>query len=171
MARSKSTAWFEVEMDRKAISDLNRALSMFEEKHADYLREALAKSAHLLMPEIRSRARGGIANRVEYSGLKGTKAGVRAVIVIGHPGARSMEFGRKRWYRSPGAGNNRDGQKRAKGSMRRGLAIYPRGQKPRPFLGIERGDGAIGATAEPIKKLLSEAVAAEWRRLGGEVLP
>lgn len=168
MARSKNTAWFEVQLDGKAVSQLNRALSLFEEQHADFLREALAKSAHILTPEIKRRAKGSISNRVEYAGLKGTKAGVRAVITINHPGARSAEFGRRRWHVSPGAGNNRGTQKRAKGSMKRGKVVIRPGQKARPFLGVEKGDAAIGAKADEIRTLLTNAIEQEWIRLGGE---
>lgn len=147
---------------------LARAMRVLGDQDAPFLKDALVKSNNLLAAEIRSRATGGLANSVHIIGLKGegSARGLRAVVQVRHPGSRSVEFGRVKYYTDFTGGNNRPGSKRKKGSIRRtGTLVTRRGQRPRTYVGIKHGSHAIGATAPEISKILSEAIDKEWARL------
>ena len=168
MARSGNRGNASWGIEVHGTKELRRAFKVLGEKEAPFLRKALDEAGHILESEAAKRAPGGIAAGVGFAGVKGVGAAVRAVIRIKHPGARSMEFGRVWYYRSAiGAGNNRTGSKRAKGSIKsKGhKARASRGQAARPYLGIIGGDQAIAASHDRVAELLTEAYVKEWERL------
>lgn len=127
---------------------LQKALRVLGEKDAPFLKEALETSGRMLSREAGSRAPGGIGRAVKFTAVRGKPSGLRAIVNVKHPGSRSMEFGRK-WYGRP----------------RRRVA---RGQQARPYMGIIRGDAAVGATNDEVKRLISDAFDKEWERIGAE---
>lgn len=135
---------------------LVRALRLFEDAEAPFLREAMNDAGQLLERAAESRAPGGIANRVEFVGTRGSGPRIRALIKVRHPGAKSMEFGRKKFYR--GFVNRRQ---RSTGQA---FQASP-GQRPRPFVGIRRGDHAIGAVRDDVERRLKRAFEQEWNRV------
>ena len=126
----------------------------------------MGDAAKILAVEIRARARGGIKAKVRggYARHKGNL--LLATASVSHPGGRPMEFGRTTYYRGF-KGNNRPGSPRAKGSMKRGRAFTTRGQRERVYIGIKRGDAAVGAAEPQIEELFSKAILAEWERKQG----
>lgn len=170
---SRSGATWSVEVT--GTTQLKRAFRVLAEPDAPFLREALAAAGRILEHEAASRAPGGIAKGIGFSGVRGVGASLRAVISIKHPGARSMEFGRVWYYHQVGAGvsgmgNNRPGSKRVKGSMKTKGTKYRAspGQKAKPFLGVKDGGHAIGASKDRVVALIGEAFEREWERLGAE---
>ena len=70
-----------------------------------------------------------------------------------------------------GIGNNRAGSKRKKGSMKSQFRykvgeLGSAGQRPRPYLGVIKGNAALGAVREQVEKKLTDAVRKEWDRIG-----
>ena len=138
---------------------LKRALRVLSETDAPFLREALTESGQLLRGAAARRAPGGIANKVDFVGVKGSGGTLRALIQIKHPGGMAMEFGRSLYYRG-------FTKRRMKATGRRFRASP--GQKARPYLGITKGDAAIGEVGERIKRLILQAIQDEWERIGRE---
>jgi hypothetical protein len=105
---------------------------------------------------------------VAFVGVRGKGGQLRAVVTMKHPGARSMEFGRFNYYRGF-QGNNRNGAKRGKGSVKgsghKFQVLKGRGQSPKPFLGVIEGGHAIGAVKDDVEQLLTAAIRAEWNRI------
>lgn len=169
----RSTASWSVQLE--GAGTLQKALRILAEPDAPYLRDGLEKAGHVLAGEVSSRAPGGIARTVSFVGIRGNAANLRAVISVKHPGARPMEFGRVWYYRKAsrkgapeGIGNNRAGSKRGRGSMKKQYRYHVaagRGQKARPYMGIVDGGGAIAASAERVRKILSDAIEREWDRV------
>ena len=53
--------------------------------------------------------------------------------------------------------------------MKSGRPVYHRpGQVAKPYLGVEKGDAAIGASAERVKAMLMDGIAEEWERIATE---
>lgn len=97
MVNNSASSW---RVELEGIGNLQKALKALAEPDAPFLRQALTESGELLRGAAASRAPGGIASKVGFSGIRGTVGGgLRAVIVIDHPGGRSMEFGRVWYYR------------------------------------------------------------------------
>lgn len=103
MAGSGNVSWG---IQLEGVSTLNKALRVLQEDDLPILREALTKSGRLLQSAAASRAPGGIGRSVDFAGIRGTKAGIRALVRIDHPGGRSMEFGRIWYYRANAAGRS-----------------------------------------------------------------
>lgn len=142
------------------IKPLAAALRVLGETEAPHLVEALTEGGQMLHRAARSRARGGIGAQMEAVGVRGKGGAIRYVIRSRHPGARSMEFGRIWFYRGYTGRNVKSGTRFKVG------ALGSAGQHPRPYLGVVRGDAAIGETSEPIARLLLQAIEAEWERIG-----
>jgi hypothetical protein len=142
----------------EGLGELQRAARAIAEPELPYLREALMESASLVADSARGFARGGIASRIGAPKL--TRGRVPASrFEVRHPGSRSMEFGRRYYYR---------GYRRMGGRMEGAQRFRAtRGQEARPYIGIIHGDAAVGASADRVKRLLAEAVSREWDRLGG----
>ena len=171
MGISGSAKW-SVQID--GAGTLQKALRVLAEPDAPFLREGLEKAGHVLAGEASSRAPGGIARSVSFVGIKGNASNLRAVVSIKHAGARSMEFGRVWYYRKAerkgpaGIGNNRPGSKRGRGSMKKQWRFRVpagHGQQARPYLGIINGGGAIGASQDKVREILSDAIEREWNRI------
>lgn len=65
-----------------------------------------------------------------------------------------------------GIGNNRPGSKRKKGVMKRQFRFRAAaGQKPKPYLGVVKGNAAIGAVQDQVREKLETAIRKEWDRL------
>lgn len=131
-----------------------------------FLEETIGQAAKIFSGEIRSRARGGIAQKVKGGYARHKGAQLMATVSVSHPGGRSMEFGRIHYYRKF-KGNNRPGSPRPKGSMKQGQKFsVARGQRERVFIGIRKGDAAIGAAQPRVEELFANAILAEWERQG-----
>lgn len=151
---AKAIGW---RIDVEGVTELSRALRVLAEPDAPYLREALAESGRELEHAAERRTHPSIASTIDFAGVKGTRAGLRAVVRIKHPGGRSMEFGRQFYYR-----DFTGRQQRATGRRFRSSP----GQRAKPYLGIVKGDAAIAETAGSIAKRLGAAIEREWERIG-----
>lgn len=140
-------------------AQLQKALRVLAEPDAPHLRTALARSGQVLQHAAARRAKGGIARAVDFAGVVGSVSGLKAMVKIKHKGARSMEFGRKYYYRDYTG-------RRQKATGRR-VAHAP-GQKAVPFMGIINGGGALDDAREPIRKLIMTGIEREWNRIGAE---
>ena len=137
-----------VTVEVKGHRELMRALKRVGgEEDAPEVRAAVGESGAMVAEEMARRAPGSIGQAVTFGGVKGPYTSLRAVGRVKHPGSRSMEFGRKYW---PVQG--------------RPVRHSP-GQKPRPYLGVVKGDAAIGATKNRIRDLMLAAYRATWERI------
>lgn len=158
MAKSKVAGTSGVGIEIQGIKQLSRALRALGETDAPFLREALDRSGRQLAGAIRRHADGGIADAVEFRGVKGGASALRAALRIKHPGSRSMEFGRVWYYRGYSG----------RAVKETGSRFRARGQKAKPFIGIVRGDAAIGEVGDEIQADLAQAFEDEWERIGAE---
>lgn len=180
LPRFSSGATWRVELE--GISSLQKALRALAEPDAPFLRKALEESGELLRGAAASRAPGGIGQKVSFGGIRGTVGGgLRAIVVIDHPGGRSMEFGRVWYYRGFKGHNQKSGHrfragdasfdlvKGRKGALvrkyRKGVGETGAGQKPRPYLGVKDGGHALAAVRDQVEQKLTDAVRKEWDRL------
>lgn len=157
----------EVQVRTAGILGVKLGLSALLNPKLPFLEPVMVKSARILADEVRARAKGGIRASVRGGYFRRVGAQLHATVSVSHPGSRSMEFGRQRYYRGM-VGNNRPGSKRERGSVKRTgrKFISPRGQASRPFIGIKHGDAAIGASKVRIEELLAAEILAEWERRG-----
>lgn len=157
------------------IRTLTRALERMGDDAPPFLMRAMKDIGQRLETEIRVRGRPSIVRRIEMDeprfGRRGKGVWVWGAVV--HPAAAVFEFGRQWWWRArPGmrVGNNRP-WKRGRGAFyQRGMRIkYWPGWRGEPYVGIRRGDLAIGATRPYAIELLQRAVQQEWERIGDEI--
>lgn len=148
------TAGVRIEIDDKSMSRLKRAFTVLGEKDAPFLRAALDAVGVRLTAAARTRARGGIGARVQYIGVRGQGASLRAMGRVQHPGSRSMEFGRQ-WYYT--------GYRGRRAST--GRKVVRRGQRARPYLGV-MGGGASADIAPFAREHILDAIGKEWDRIG-----
>ncbi|PKN81534.1 MAG: hypothetical protein CVU47_06360 [Chloroflexi bacterium HGW-Chloroflexi-9] len=139
---------------------LNRALQVLAEPDAPFLRQALEESGRELASAAASRAPGSIASTVAFAGVKGRANRLRATVVVKHPAAKAREFGRQTFYRS-----YEDRRMKATGVP---FKAGRRGQKAQPFIGIVKGNAAIGAVGPGVRQRLERAVTQEWDRIAAE---
>lgn len=141
----------------KGATALNRAMKALGETDAPFLGQAIDDGGKLLQGAVRPRAPGGMASKVEFSGVKGSGANLRALVKVKHPGAKSMEFGRTKYYEAfTGRRQKATGRK-----------VTRRGQQARPFVGVRNMDRAVGAVKPDIQVLIERAYTKEWDRLAG----
>lgn len=158
---AKGTSTLNIEVDQKSLRQLTGALKALGESNAPYLREALDDAGQRFTSEVRRRARGGIAAKVRGKGVTGKGTALRFRGVVAHPGARSEEFGRV-WYWRGYRG-------RAMSATGRRFRVGAgKGQKARPYLGVMKGDAAIGATVLFARQRILRGVDDEWSRIGGD---
>lgn len=136
---------------------LARAMKAVGDTDAPFLNHALLESADDAAGETRSRGPGSIGSAVSIVGLRGSGISKRAVVSVKHPGAASMEFGRTLYY----AGYT--GRKQKSGYKRK----VSKGQQAKPFIGVVKGDAAMGASRDRIVMRIMHAFELEWERLGG----
>lgn len=153
-------ASIKIELDGKTAGNLNKALRVLAEPDAPHLREALAEGGQLLASATRTRAMGRIAGSVMFAGVKGKAHTLRATVTVKHPGAKPAEFGRQTYYR--GFTNRR--QKATGTPFKAGRG----GQKAQPYVGIVKGDAALGAVGPQVRTILERSIAQEWERIGRE---
>lgn len=137
---------------------LQKALRILAEPDAPYLRQAMTQAGQTLDRAASSRGKGGIGSAVQFAGVQGKANGLRALIKVKHPGAKPMEFGRTKYYRGYTGRSQKSGTS---------FRARP-GQKPDPFIGIVKGDAAIGAVGPQIRTLFTTAIDREWNRIGAE---
>ena len=137
---------------------LSKALRVLGEGDAPFIRAALTDAGMLLRSAAAHRTHGGIASAIAFVGVMGKANSLRAVIKIKHPGAKSMEFGRSRYYTGY--------RGRAVKSGRLVTYAPPRGQRARPYLGVIKGNGAVGEVRERVETMLRAAFEKEWERIG-----
>lgn len=142
----------------KGAKAIGRAFKLLGETDPPFLREALTEGGQLLEGATRSRAPGGMAQKVDFVGVKGKGAQLKATVVVRHGGAKSMEFGRLYYYRGfRGRAMKSTGQRFRSG----------RGQKAKPFVGIITGGQALGQVEAKVKDLITTAFEKEWERIAG----
>jgi len=146
-----------VSIEVHGVKSLTRVLKALAEDDAPFLRKALEEAGALLEREIESRAPGSMPATVTFRGVTGSAPRLRASIRVKHPGAKSMEFGRSWYYR--------DFMGRAQKATGQRFRASP-GQRPKPFIGIIKGDAAVGAVRPRLEQIINEAIEAEWHRLG-----
>lgn len=139
---------------------LERALRVLSDEDAPFLRVALEESGQELAGASRSRAPGGIAGAVQFAGVKGRSNRLRATVVVKHPAAKAMEFGRQTYYR----GFTGRRMKATGSPFKAGRG----GQKAQPYIGIVKGNAAIGAVGPGVRLRLERAIAQEWDRIASE---
>lgn len=137
---------------------LQKALRVLAEPDAPYLRNGLERAGRLLERATESRAPGSIAATVDFAGVKGKPWGMRATVVVKHRGAKAREFGRQTYYR----GYTGRRMKATGTPFKAGRG----GQKPEPFVGIVKGNAALGAVEGDVREILATAIEAEWSRVG-----
>lgn len=131
-------------IELKGKERLEKALDALADPNAAYLTDAIERAGRNLTSAIGRRAPGGMGRAVVFGGVKGSPAGIRAVGSVKHPGALSMEFGRRSW--------TRQGQR----------VQHTPGQVARPIYGVARGDAAIGDVAGETERELTEAIVQTW---------
>ncbi|HXG36523.1 MAG TPA: hypothetical protein VNL15_06115 [Dehalococcoidia bacterium] len=154
---SKSTASWNIQLTGH--KRLKKALRVLGEREAPFLKAALEEGGGLLRGAAAARATGGISSAVQFVGVQGSGGAQKAIIRVKHPGARSMEFGRKMYYRG-----FRGRQMKATGQRFRAN----RGQQARPYMGIIKNDAAIGQVGPQVKQGIEQALEREWERIGRE---
>lgn len=152
-------------IETDGVKGIKLGLQALSHPKLPFLEDTIEQAAHIFSGEIRSRAKGGIKGKVKGGYVRHKGGQILATVTVTHPGARSMEFGRQRYYRKF-KGNNRPGSKRKKGSMKAGQAFTSKGQRERVFVGIRRGDAAIAASQARVEELMANAILAEWERQG-----
>ncbi len=140
---------------------LQKALRVLAEPEAPYLTNAMDRAGRLLERASESRAKGGIAAKIEFAGVKGKPYGLRATVVVKHPGAKPMEFGRQTYYRG-----FTDRRMKATGTP---FKAGRGGQKADPYIGIVNGDAALGAVGGQVREIIAEGISAEWARIEASV--
>lgn len=154
--RSGTPSWG---VQTEGVADVQRALRVLAETDAPFVRAALTRSGFMLRAAAARYAKGSIASKIEFTGIKGKGGALRAIVQTNHPGARSHEFGRI-WFYEGYTG------RAVKKTGRRVRRDAPRGQRPEPFLGIIKGDRAIADVKEPVTELLTQAFVDEFERIG-----
>lgn len=136
----------------KGVGKLTRALRALEELDAPELKATMGRISRIAEGEISQRAPGSMPGRVNARAAK--KFG--RTITLGevkHPGAKSMEFGRTKYYTGYRGRNQKSGTK-----------VTRSGQKARPFIGIKTGKQSMEAMRGPIEREIREGIAAVWAR-------
>lgn len=151
-----------IQVEVEGIAELKAIFRELGQTDAPFLKKGLEKIANgLLFPAVRAAASSAAASfgaTVKNEGVKGKGLGLRAVVSVGHPGARSMEFGRVWYYRGYRG-------RRQKASGIRFRVGEGRGQKARPYLGILKGPGIADTIGDAANAILEQAVEAEYERL------
>lgn len=156
MGGPAGTSGIRIEIDEKSMGRLTKALRILGETGAPFLRAAMQDVGERFADEIRHRSPGGIGGHVQMKGVLGKGGALRASGVVKHPGARSMEFGRK-WYWTGYRGRaQRTGRK----------TPHTPGQAARPYLGVIKGDAATAAITPYAREHILEAIDREWDRIG-----
>jgi|GEM_PF-4667904 len=176
-------------------AQLKRAMAVLAQPDTPYLKAGLAEAGELVALVARNLASRRISGTIAFVGVTGAGTQMKAVVESNHPMAKSVEFGRRYYYRKATAvavkgsqrgrrthgaskkgfgsyiGNNQPGFKRGKGSMRnQERYVSAKGLKARPYLGIAylrkpSGPGAIHGTFPKVQKILTAAIEKEWQRL------
>lgn len=143
---------------------LGRALALLGDGDAPFLRKALDESGKLFEHLERSGAPRHIVGSIAFVGVTGAGANQKAIITAKAPDARRQEFGRAgKPYRTRGSARG----KRATYNLKAAGYTY-KGSKERPYIGVKRQDHAIAAAKPQITEKLTNAIHAEWERLGSE---
>jgi len=142
----------------KGAKAIGRALKVLGETDAPFLKKALEESGELLEGATRSRAPGSMAQKVAFTRVTGKGATMRATVVVRHGGAKSMEFGRLYYYRGYTGRSMKATGQRFRSS---------KGQKAKPFVGVMKGDQAMGAVKPQVKAKIEAAITKEWERIAG----
>lgn len=158
MAKLSGVSGVRLEVDKKSLNNLQRACKLLGDGEMPFLVNAFERVGREFVEEVRRRAKGGIANRVEFRGVSKGRGNVVARGRVVHPGSRSMEFGRQYYYFGYTGRRMKSGRKRQ---------VSP-GQIARPYVGIVNGDAATAAVAPRARAIIAEAVSAEWKRAFGD---
>lgn len=143
----------------QGVKRLDTAFRALGETAAPYLDAALEQSGEDLAAAIRRHAPGSMRNNVDVLRLSGSTPAYRKVrVAVGHPGAKPMEFGRKFYWTGYVGRKPKTGRK----------TLHLPGQRPKPFVGVVKNDGALGEVSDDIQKRLAGAVEAEFARLASD---
>lgn len=144
-------AAFSLEID--GFKAMKRRFNAMEELDAPEILTRLDRIARLAQAEVSREAPSSMAGRVTTKPAK--KLGGNITLgEVRHPGAKAMEFGRTNYYRGYRGRNQKSGTK---------FKSSP-GQKPRPFVGIIKGDHAMGRLVEPVRTELIAGILDVWNR-------
>lgn len=146
---------------RVEIPNVRRLQSAFRalaEADAPFIDEALKQgAADDFIPAIKRHAPGAIGREVRHGRVLGSPPGRRISIIVEHPGSKPMEFGRSfYWSGYTVAGGRISGGRKTR---------HTPGQRPRPFVGVVKGDAAVGEVGTALQKRFSDAIEAEFLRL------
>lgn len=137
-----------IKVEVSGLAPLTKGLKAVGDMDAPYLRQAWANVGEYFAEEIRHRGPGAML--VQAKGVRGKGTKLSAPVTIKWPGIRPMEFGDYYGHRG-----HKDSEYHA----------YPRGQRPKPIVGVIHGDLAVGATMAWAVTTVGDAVKAEWERL------
>lgn len=163
--RQSGAVHIKLQLDERALRNLRAALRAVGTDSPE-IREAFEEAVDsVLIPALRSAAPGSMGRRVKRGVVSKAALGTspRVNIKVRHPGAASYEFGRKYWYRGW------KGRARGKGSIKgSGASTFRsrRGQRARPWVGVQ-GGGALAAARPQLISALEGAIERTWRRLQG----
>src|SRR3990167_1790261 len=101
-----------VQLDKRSLARLTRALDLLGEDRATWLRDAWDDVGRHFAGAVRNRAPGSMGGTVVYLGINKstTIGGIKAMGGVRHPGAKSYEFGREKYW----TGFKRPGGKHSK---------------------------------------------------------
>ncbi|MBM3940438.1 MAG: hypothetical protein FJ318_06045 [SAR202 cluster bacterium] len=155
-SRSRAAgAAISIEIDEKSFERMRRVFKILAADDLPRLKSAMENVGERFASEVRTRAPGGIAGTVKDRGVRRSRAGqFHTLGVVAHPGARSMEFGRK-WY---WVGYTRPGKRFVGGRK----TIHRPGQASRPYVGVIDGDQATGAVAGWARARITSAIQNTW---------
>lgn len=140
-------------IETEGFTAMRRRFAAMEELDAPEIRVRLDRIAALAHAEVSSAAPSSMAGKVITKPAK-KLGGSITVGEVRHPGAKTMEFGRTNYYRGYTGRNQKSGTK---------FKSSP-GQKPRPFVGIKKGDHAMGRLVEPVRNELIAGIVDVWNR-------
>lgn len=153
MAASKT------KLELEGFKEFSKMLRKLGAPEAPFLRKAWEVVGRRFVREAAGRARGRIGQSIEFRGIAGRRASLKARVRANHPGSSSQEFGRVFYYRGfTRAGRGRGQQKRTGTQFRSSP-----GQRAKPYMGIKAGGSAIASVGPFAKAELGRAMAKEFK--------
>ena len=154
MGRSAQRASFNLQVNgvkeiRRALNDVSAARSG---PAADAYEKGIRAGAERVAWEIAVRAPGSMGGKTKFDRMLGRGVYARGVVAVNHPGARSMEFGRKYYWVGYTGRQPRTGRK----------VLHHPGQVARPFVGVIKGDQALGSAGPYVARQIGIGIERAW---------
>ena len=150
----KSSAGVEV-LGLKELRSAFKLIESVQGEVAGEFEQGMWEATQYVAGEVRKRAPGSMSARVKAYRLSGKGVRARGRVEVEHPGSRPMEFGRKFYYVGYTGRNVRSGIK----------VLHSPGQIARPFVGIIKGDQALGASKEPAASRIAKGIERAFEKL------